>query len=65
MKHLKISEVSKSYKPQNVRGNRARLDKYPQKTMQIILNHMQKVSKTMVYVWDILSYLRILSYIHA
>ena len=65
MKHLNISEVSKIYKPQNVRGNRARLDKYPQKTMQIILNHMQKVSKTMVYVWDILSYLRILSYIHA
>ena len=49
MKGLNISEVSKSYKSQNVwdnkRGNRARLNKYPQKTMQIILNHMQKVPK--------------------
>ena len=48
MKGLIISEVSKSYKSQNVWGNRyeetAGLNKYPQKAMQIILNHMQKVN---------------------
>ena len=53
MKSLNISEVSKSYKPQSVWDNRyeaiARLNKYPQKTMQIMLNHMQKVPKTMVH----------------
>ena len=34
------------------------------KIMQIILNHIQKVPKTMVYDWGILTYQRILSYIH-
>ena len=32
--------------------------------MQIILNHMQKVPKAMVYDWDIPTYLHILSYIN-
>ena len=53
MKSLNISEVSKSYKLQSVWDNRyeaiARLNKYPQKTMQIILNHMQKIPKPMGY----------------
>ena len=66
MKGLNISEVSKSYKPQNVWGSRyeetAGLNKYPQKAMQIISNHMQKVPKIMVYDWDILTCQ--LSYIH-